>query len=494
MASEVRSSKTSTSSNAPTMVDQKEFWRGRKKQFGIAVGASFVLIQLLFLTTLCYLFGSIYRQGTRIHNLKVLAVDYDGGIIGQSLRGAYENLAAPSFPGLEFKSTEDGYAEVSDVVEAVRRGDYWAAVYTHAGASTRLSAALAGGDDASTYNSSAAVTYVWNEIRYATVAAGSIKGNMETLISVSRAVYTRLNGTAALSSLAQTDPAAVAAYLNPIQASSINIKPSPQAAKTVYNTIPMVMGIIMQFFFLMAVNGVASSLQLYSHLPFAQNLLVRAALSLVYTLVGALCQSAYFWAFRESREQPGSVFALVWMCLWLYQHVQFLVFDVATTFIPLSFVPFFVLSWVIANVTSTIAPFELAPAFYRWAYALPAHETWLVLMTIWSGGAVNRLYRALPIMFAWVAVMAPCAFVALRWRCKKAVEAAAEEAERKEKERAEIVRKEVGDLQERKEKDRAGHPDADGAASEEMEGRRELEYFPSVPTPFENTLRKVFSA
>ncbi|KAL0263310.1 hypothetical protein SLS55_002290 [Diplodia seriata] len=493
MATGNRSSKASTSSDAATMVAEKEFWRGRKKQFGIAVGASFILIQLLFLTTLCYLFGSIYRQSTRIHNLKVLAVDYDGGLIGQSLRGAYENLAAPSFPGVEFKNEADGYADVSDVVAAVRRGDYWAAVYTHAGASNRLAAALGGGDAASTYNSSAAVTYVWNEIRYATVAAGSIKGNLETLVSVSRAVYTHLNGSAALTSLAQSDPAAVAAYLNPIQASSTNIKPSPQAAKTVYNTIPMVMGIIMQFFFLMAVNGVASSLQLYSHLPFAQNLAVRFALSLGYTLVGALCQSAYFWAFKESWEQPASVFALVWLCLWLYQHVQFLVFDVATTFIPISFVPFFVLSWVIANVTSTIAPFELSPGFYRWAYALPAHETWQVLMTIWSGGAVNRLYRALPILFAWVVVMAPSAFLALRWRCAKAVEAAAEEAERKEKERAEIEKEVGGGLREEREKARgaaAGRPNVDGGSEE----RRESEYFPSLPTPFENTLRKVFSA
>ncbi|KAH7030504.1 hypothetical protein B0J12DRAFT_583429 [Macrophomina phaseolina] len=489
-----RSSKSP--SDADTLID-KDFWRGRKKQFGIAVTASFVLLQLLFLTVISYLFGSVFEQHTRIHNLKVLTVDYDGGIIGRSLQAAGESLTAPDFPGLVNKSASD-YEDVSDVIEAVRKGDYWAAVYVHAGASDRLSAALQGGTAASTYNASDAMTYVWNEIRYATVAAGSIKGNLETLVSVSRVAYTRINGTAALSALNQSDPAAVSAYLNPIQSSSYNIKPSPQSTKTVYNTIPMVMGIIMNFFFLMAVNGVASSLQLYSHIPFFQNWLVRVVLSLTYTCAGSLCQSAYFWAFKESWDQPASVFFLVWMAMWLYQHVQFLVFDVATTFIPMAFSSFFVLSWVIANITATIAPFELSAGFYRWAYALPAKETFDILITIWSGGAVNRLYRNLPIMFAWVVVMGPSAFYALRYRCKKAAEVAAAEEEAK-KEREEGLKKEGREL----EKEERGPPPVhrgtagtDGAG-EGMVGlveKRESEYFPSAPTPFEGTLRRVFSA
>lgn len=479
------------SSDAGTYMDS-DFWRGRKKQFGIAVTASFVLLQLLFLTVICYLFGSVFRQSTRLHKLKVLSVDFDGGIIGQSLQAAYRSVEAPSFPGLVTKTTGD-YEDVSEVVEAVRRGDYWAAVYTHTGASERLATALQGGSAATSYNATDAITYVWNEIRYATVASGSIKGNLETLIAVSRVAYTRINGTAALSTLNQSDPAAVAAYLNPIQASDINIKHSPQSTKIIYNTIPMVMGIIMQFFFLMAVNGVASSLQLYSHIPFFQNLIVRVCLSFAYTFFGSLCQSAYFWAFKEHWDQPASVFFLVWMALWLYQHVQFLIFDVATTFIPMAFTSFFVLSWVIANVTSTIAPFELCPGFYRWAYALPAHETFATLITIWSGGAVNRLYRSLTIMFAWAVVFAPAAFFALKYRCKKAAEAAAEEEQAK-REREEDLKKEGRELEKK-----ARRPSHRSRANSTLDGtaaleRKESEYFPSATIPFEGTLRRVFSA
>ncbi|GME65335.1 hypothetical protein GTA08_BOTSDO00978 [Neofusicoccum parvum] len=481
----------SKSSTTNTFVE-KEFWRGRKKQFGIAVGSTFVLIQVLFLVVLSYLFGSVYRQSTRIHNLNVLSVDYDGGVIGQSLTAAGESLNAPSFPSIVVRNATD-YEDVSDVVAAVRRGDYWAAVYTHAGASDRLSAALQGGSAAETYNSSAAITYVWNEIRYASVAAGTIKGNLETLVGVARVVYTRLNGTQALSTLSQTDSAAVSAYLNPIQASSINIKPSPQSTKTIYNTIPMVMAIIMQFFFLMAVNGIASSLQLYSHIPVIQNGLVRLTLSFTYTFIGSLCMSAYLWAFKESWQQPTSVFFLVWMILWLYQHVNFLVFDVATTFIPMSFISFFVLSWVIANVTSVIMPFELCPGFYRWAYALPAHEVWTVLVTIWSGGAVNRLYRALPILFAWWVVLAPVACFALKWRCRKAAEAHAADVAAKEEE--------LGKKKDAWEKGRGlsspgtatGGGEMGGFVAAEGLSRQHTEYFPSAPVPFEGTLRRVFS-
>ncbi|KAL4816533.1 hypothetical protein BDW67DRAFT_44322 [Aspergillus spinulosporus] len=47
------------------------------------------------------------------------------------------------------------------------------------------------------------------------------------------------------------------------------------------------------------------------------------------------------------------------------KHVHFLFIDSATSIIPMPFVLFLVLTWIILNVSSTIGPFELSPAFYR---------------------------------------------------------------------------------------------------------------------------------
>jgi hypothetical protein len=89
------------------------------------------------------------------------------------------------------------------------------------------------------------------------------------------------------------------------------------------------------------------------------------------------------------------------MTYWLYMHINFGVLDAATAFIPVSFLSFFVLPWAILNVASTIFPFELSPGFYKWQYAVPGYNCFSILIQIWSGGCNNRLYRALPILFAW---------------------------------------------------------------------------------------------
>lgn len=142
----------------------------------------------------------------------------------------------------------------------------------------------------------------------------------------------------------------------------------------------------------------------------------------------------------------------------------------------MSFLPFFVLTWVILNVTSTIWPFELAPGFYRWAYALPAHEVWQVLIQIWSGGAVDRLYQALPILFTWEIVFLPLAVVALNHRCKVAERehVAAEEARRQL-----ILKAEKGKLDKCEEETSAVD---EKVQSLEADGQRDV-YAPAIPPP-----------
>ncbi|KAG9682430.1 hypothetical protein KCU95_g14298, partial [Aureobasidium melanogenum] len=412
------------------------FWNGRKKPFMIAAIASFMLLQVLFLVNMSYLFGSLFKSEHRVHNLHVLTVDYDGGVIGKSLQGAITQLKANTFPTFDFESSAE-YPAAEDIVQAVRKGDHWAAIFTHAGASDRLAAALEGGDAAAAYDPTNTLTYVWNEVRYPAVEDATIKSSMSQLMAVVRIAYNHINGTGALQTLNKNDPTALQAFLNPIQGGDINIMPTGQGTRVLYNTVAMVMPIIMQFFFLMAVNGVSAEFNLYSHLPVLNNGIIRLVLSLSYTFIGSLCWAGYIWAFREDWSVDAGQFFCTWVIMWLFMHINFAVIDVATGFIPMKFLPFFVLTWVILNVTSTIWPFELAPGFYRWGYALPAHEVWQVLIQIWSGGAVDRLYQALPILFTWEIVFLPLAVVALNHRCA----VAEREHKAMEEERRQLIRR-----------------------------------------------------
>lgn len=266
----------------------------------------------------------------------------------------------------------------------------------------------------------------------------------------------------------------------------------------------MVFPIIMQFFFLMGVNGISNMFQVYSHLPLLNNGLLRLGLSASYTFIGSLCTSGYIYAFRESWEISAGQFFLVWMVFWLYMHINFLVMDCATGFIPMSFVSFFMLTWVVFNVTSTILPFELNPGFYRWGYALPAHNAYQILVQIWSGGGYQHLYQALPILFAWEIGTAPLVVLAMHKRCEAAaVEAQkAEEANKNTAARIPAKAEIADDITETGTRDNSVSTAVPSQAARRstvvsdaapMERRQSGQYFPNTPIPFENTLAKVGS-
>jgi hypothetical protein len=61
----------------------------------------------------------------------------------------------------------------------------------------------------------------------------------------------------------------------------------------------MIMPIIMQFFFMMALNGVSAQYRLFSTLSWSTKGLIRMCVSVFYTLVSCLCMIGYTWAFKE---------------------------------------------------------------------------------------------------------------------------------------------------------------------------------------------------
>jgi hypothetical protein len=379
-----------------------------------------LLLQILFLGNMCYLYATQFRSTTRYHNFNVLYVDYDGGIIGKSVSDAYHQLRADEFPTL-LSEPSNKYPRPEDIREAVCRGDYWGAIYTTEDGSAGLASALANASSLQT-----SLTYIWNGVRYPVFSQAAVYSNMLKLIETTRSTYYANNGSSVVASADLSNAATLQAFLNPIHAEEINIKDTEQGPRVFYNTVSMVMPIIQQFFFMLVLNGISTHFDAFTKLSWKANGLIRVIASTLYTFTGSLLMTGYIWAFRESWGQQGSQFVLTWITMWLLMHINFLFFDITTAFIPIQFMPFIVLTWVIINVASTISPFELSPGFFRWGYALPSHEAYEVLIQIWSGGCNNRLYRALPIMFSWWIVGVLVAVYAMRYRCRTAV--AAQEA------------------------------------------------------------------
>jgi hypothetical protein len=437
---------------------------------------NFLLLQLLFLCLFAYIFGAIFQQGGHTHNMKVLYVDYDGGIIGSAVRDAYHSLEADTFPTI-LERTPAQFPTPESLREEVCHARYWAALYTSSGSSIRLESALTGATD--NYNNSDVMTYIWNEARYSAVVDSAIAGNLQTLSTAARLAWVSSNGTGAFTLISSTNMASISAFANPWVLVSDNIQPTTQGSRLIYNTIVIILILIQEFFYLGTVNGLYAAFKMYNRLYPHRIIAYRNMISLAYTLVGSLCVTGMIWAFRAGWEVNGNQFVLTWMILWLFAHANFLALDVFTVWLPPPYQPMALITWVILNVTSIMVPFELSAGFYRWGYALPAHEVYQVLTDIWSRGCNPQLHIALPVLFALELIGLLLSGMGVYRRCHYAV--LAQEGEEKAfHERVEVAlsleRKRDQDReQERKEAEDGVQPDKEAEARTETREKEDIE-------------------
>lgn len=401
------------------------FWRGKKLKFTIIIGFILLLLQLLFLGNMAYLLGAIFRAEERTNHINLLVVDYDGGLMGQAVKAAYSQLEGKSFPTLQFTDGKTFSAREELLVSEVCYDiDIWGAIYIHENASERLIAALAGGSSADTYNSSNTMTYIVNEARYTlSVAVGIVSLGASTLASATSVALATMLATDSGVTLNTTSPTAIAALATPITLTSIIIAHTPQAARALYNTAIIVLTIIPNMFFIMALNQNQLDWSMFSRATLRANISFRLMTSVLYALATAACATGYIWAFKEDWVVTATQGVLTWLEFTLYCHIQFLVIDICTAFLPMSGVPFIILFWIISNVASAIYPFELSPGFYKWGYALPAHHHYQNLVTIWSHGCAPQLYRTLPILFTWWVVGLVVGVMGMTKRCVDAAKA-----------------------------------------------------------------------
>jgi hypothetical protein len=368
-----------------------------------------ITLQLLFLGLFAYIFGALFQQESHTHNLRIALVDYDGGAIGAAVRQAYTQLQGDSFPTFVERPASD-FPAPADLESAVCHIDYWAALYILPGASNRLRDALRDGvDDGSPliqpYSRRNALAFIWNEARYPTVVGPTVASNIAALSAAARIAYSTANGTGNVQSHALNTPEAISVLANPWELVSHNIQPTKQGSRAIYNTIAIILVIIQDFFFLSMFNGLHLTFKVYNKLHYVRIVAVRNLYSLTYTFIGSLVVTGSIWAFRSGWDVNGVQFLLTWATLWLFGHINFQTLDVFTIWLPHPYVLMSLITWIIFSVTSTILPFELSPAFYRVGYVFPAHETFQVLIDIWSHGCNPQLSHALPVLFAWEVVV-----------------------------------------------------------------------------------------
>ncbi|KAG8157531.1 hypothetical protein KVR01_012573 [Diaporthe batatas] len=384
------------------------FWQPRIKGIiGKIIAFTFIVILLLVLADMSYLSGSAFHERDRMHALKVLVVDKDGGDVGQAFKGAYSVLQSKNFVSLEWTDSINGYGPGSHAAtrNAVCKGEYWGAVYIDSGASDRLSSVINGTSTTNTgaeaFNASNAVTYVYNAVRWPAIAS-LISANMQTLVVASRSAYYHTPGGArAIQQLNISNSAAVAAYVNPILATPDIIQPTNQGSAGFFTTVNMLIPQLVAVFINIILNMSMMMENIFRDMRRRDIWLIRFVTGKIYAIFAGLAVAGYIWAFKEDWDVNTGQFFETWLVYILFLDINWQVYDVLLgSWIPLAWISLFIITWILVNLASVDVPMEFQAGWYRFGWAFPAHSTWLLLVQVWSGCA-NREYQALPILFAW---------------------------------------------------------------------------------------------
>ena len=387
------------------------------------IPAALMILAVLWINA-SHIFGLFHHQGAYVHRAKVALADFDGGDFGEALRlSAATNNGSYGYPTYINVNTAGSSPE--QIRREVFKGTYWAAIVVQPGATTRFEEAVNG--TAQAYDSGDVYTYYLLDARYYTIYASSILSTTVTTASTASGIFSsqyvssiiargeHVNTSAALSALAGPAraiemPAASQLFAN-------------LDDKAFVNTLGTVLPILMQFFFIMAWNGVCNGMHLYATYDLRTHILARLFWSTVWPFFTSLCTAGWTFAFRGSYDIDAKIFFAFWALTWVFSMINFAVLDIITGFIPMAFVPFLFLTWVIFNVAASLGPIEILNNWYKISYFFPSLHWYQTFITIITRGGYNNLHYTLPVLAAWLVLMKCLSPLATRTRVRKAQEA-----------------------------------------------------------------------
>jgi hypothetical protein len=380
-----------------------------------------LMLMAIFWINASHLFGIFHHQGAYTHRAKVALADFDRGDFGEALRlSAAANKGSYGYP--TYVNIDTTHSSIESIKHEVFKGTYWAAIVVQPGATERFKSAVNG--TATNYDMNDVYTYYLLDARYYTLYASSILSTTITTASTASAIFSSkfISPLLAPKKFSNTT-AALSALAGPALAVELPAAPQLFAEmddKAFINTVGAVLPILMQFFFIMAWNGICNSMHLYAGFDLRTHILARLFFSTIWPLFTSLCVTGWTFAFRGSYEMDAKMLFAFWAVTWVFCIINFDVLDIVTGFIPMAFITFFVLTWIIFNVAAALGPVEILHHWYRVNYFFPSLHWYRTVVTILTQGGYNKLYYTLPVLAVWLVLMKCISPLATRSRVRKA--------------------------------------------------------------------------
>ncbi|VEU21392.1 DEKNAAC102545 [Brettanomyces naardenensis] len=362
-----------------------------------------VILSAYVLGVFSIYWGSMYQRPGRLVNLKVLVVveDDQSAILSNALLEALENPAVKSMVGWTVKD----YMPEDQVKQLINTEKYWGSIYVGGpNVSTELVSAFQESKNINTsdlmksyYETARDLMGVSLYIKPALIQAGSVYNEI-----LQQSVYPGLISNLSSSQFSAMKGSPILTNIPDIQYTDGNPVTSPVLlAPLQVGLIYMIILSFFQILWFVKLNGdVAKYLKPINYIVYRMVLeqVNCLLLSLAYTLLNRAFQ------IDMNRTWSGG-FGVMWMISYLIMAAcggaNENIFLLTGPILP-PLVGFWILFFVVLNVSATFSPVEVCPEVFKFTYALPIKNGYELMKITLLDTYKGHLGRYFGVLVAWV--------------------------------------------------------------------------------------------
>ncbi|KAK0185224.1 hypothetical protein F5146DRAFT_1005834 [Armillaria mellea] len=316
--------------------------------------------------------------------------------------GALWKIPAHNLQGWVVNGPSSEFSGPEDVANFIVDEKVWVAIVVNSNATTALQYALSSVN--SSYDGSEAVTVYVVEARNENAYRSLIRPSVQTtLAAISQAfaqAFLRQVGSSESNILASISTTAPQILTEPISYTIDNLRPfdipvywtyllTGLAVPSAITFVGLIYVLVLSFFI---VNFCAAARELSG---------LEKALT-TGSLIRVRIASSFIAYFTLSLLGPAG-FLVFWMANFVGMLAVGLALEAMMTLMTLRFVAFFMIFWIIVNVSVCFMPIDVLPRIYRYGYAFPFYNLSCAVRTI-VFGTKNQLGMQFGILIAWTAV------------------------------------------------------------------------------------------
>ncbi|KAG2736112.1 hypothetical protein G9P44_000202 [Scheffersomyces stipitis] len=416
-------------------------------------GLIYFLMAFFVLGIFSIYWGSMYNRFDRLRNLRMLVVIEDeevNGIspyIGDEIRAILRDPIAKYhgdwivFNSSEFQAVADRHNNSieAEIQRQIHHQRYWASLYVKPNATYNLYQALLTGD--TTYNvTNNSVISIYETGRDFLNMNSYVIPSVETIeemwLDTQAPVMLQIAEQLPNRTEVLAHPGSLSILASPISLAFFDLRPYTDPVLVAPSQVGLIYMIIVTFFqfnFFADIHQEVAKFGLkknhYILYRFIASVISFFVLSLFYSLVTLAFQVDFTKAFGKSG------FLVYWMIsfltMWAVGSANEIMGMLLIAFYP-PMLGFWMLFWVIVNITPTFTPLALSAKFFRYGYGLPIHASYELTKVVFFDTYKGAMGRNFGILIAWIVILtAILPFVVVffgKTMAKKAKAAAAAQA------------------------------------------------------------------